>query len=125
MIEQPVLLAASKHIPKKKVYNTVANRRSPKAQKPDESIIELQKLIKAAKRKKEQAVSKDERVEVNKMLGRISRQKNINLPKLYRTWSETWIEDIKGWQQILNEKRKKEWEQPGFKPKDPIKATSS
>src|SRR5260363_94512 len=111
VIEQSILLAASKHIPKKKVYNIAANRRSPKAQKPDENIIELQKLIKTAKRKKEQAVPNNERVEVNEKLGRISRQKNINLPKLHRTWSEIWIEDIRGWQQIFNEKRKKEWEQ--------------
>src|ERR1043165_939157 len=110
-IEEAILTAASKHIPKKKIYNTATNRRrSKKEQQQEESIVELQRLIKYAKVKKGQEVTKEEESEVKERLKVLNRKIGAKLPKLKRQWSNAWIEDIKGWQKLLQEKKKKEWE---------------
>jgi len=38
----------------------------------------------------------------------LSKKIGARLPKIQRQWSDAWIEDIKGWQKILQEKKKKE-----------------
>ena len=45
------------------------------------------------------------------MLKVLSKKEGANLSKLQRKWSSAWIEDIKGWQKLLQEKKKKGWEQ--------------
>jgi hypothetical protein len=50
-------------------------------------------------------------VETNNKLKDIGKAIGVSLPKLHKQWSEAWIKDMKGWQRIIKEKRKKEWEQ--------------
>ena len=112
ILEEAIIIAASKHIPKKKIYNTVTNRRcNQKARQQEENIVKLQRLIKYAKTKKGQEVTEEERNEVNEKLKILGKKEGANLPKLQRHWSEAWIEDMKGWRKLLQEKKKKEWEQ--------------
>jgi hypothetical protein len=112
ILEEAIIIAASKHIPKKKIYNTVTNRRcNQKARQQEENIVKLQRLIKYAKTKKGQEVTEEERNEVNGKLKILGKKEGANLPKLQRHWSEAWIEDMKGWRKLLQEKKKKEWEQ--------------
>jgi len=112
IIEEAIITAASKHIPKKKIYNTVTNRRcNQKARQQEKNIVKLQRLIKYAKTKKGQEVTKEEGNEVNEKLKILGKKEGANLPKLQRHWSEAWIEDMKGWRKLLQEKKKREWEQ--------------
>jgi hypothetical protein len=111
IIEEAIITAANKHIPKKKVFNTVTNkRRSQKEWQQEENIIKLQKIIKYAKTKKAQAVTEEERNEINEQLKILGKEIGAKLPKLQRQWSNAWIEDIKGWKKLLLERKKKNWE---------------
>ena len=108
-IEGAIINAANKRIPRKKVFNTKANRRlDQKKTQQYKQIVELQQIIKKAKKKKNQEVKEEERIEVNDKLKAIGKEIEASLPKLHRQWLEAWIEDIKGWQRIIKEKRKKE-----------------
>ena len=61
VIEEAILTAANKHIPKKKIYNTVTNRRiSQKEWQQENSIVKLQRIIKQAKTRKGQKVIEEE-----------------------------------------------------------------
>ena len=51
---------------------------------------------------------KEERSEVNEKLKMIGKKEDANLPKLQRHWSKAQIEDMKGWQKLFQEKKKKE-----------------
>jgi transcriptional regulator of heat shock response len=85
IIEEAIITAASKHIPKKKVFNTTTNRRrSQKEQQQGKNIVKLQKLIKYAKAKKTQTVTEKERREVNEQLKILGKEINAKLPKLQR-----------------------------------------
>ena len=112
MIEEAIIDAANKQIPRKKIFNTKANRRlDQKKTQQYKQIVELQQIIKKAKKKKNQEVKEEERIEVNDKPKVIGKEIEASLPKLHRQWSEAWIEDIKGWQRIIKEKRKEEWNQ--------------
>jgi hypothetical protein len=112
IIEEAIITAANKHIPKKKIYNTMINRRhSQKDQQQGKIIVELQRLVKYAKTKRGQKVTEADKSEVNGNLKMLGKKVGARLPKIQRQWSDAWIEDIKGWQKILQEKKKKEWEQ--------------
>jgi hypothetical protein len=109
VIEEAIITAASKHIPKKKIYNTVRNRkRSQKEQQLEENIVKIQRLIKYAKTKKDQEVIKEEGSKVNEQLKELGKEIGAKLPKLQRQWSNAWIEDMKGWRKLLQERKKKE-----------------
>jgi len=109
VIEEAIITAANKHIPKKKVFNTIANRRhSQKGQQQEKIIVELQRLVKHAKTKRGQKVTEADKSELNRNLKMLSKKIGARLPKIQRQWSDAWIEDIKGWQKILQEKKKKE-----------------
>ena len=111
-IEGSIIDAANKQIPRKKIFNTKMNRRqSHKKTKHHKHIIVLQQIIKRAKTKKNQDSEENKRTETNNKLKAIGEAIGVSLPKLHRQQSEAWIEDIKGWQRIIKEKRKKEWEQ--------------
>ena len=86
-------------------------RQSQKKTKLQKHNIVLQQIIKRAKAKKNQDSEENERTETNNKLKYIGKAIGVVLPKLHRQWSEAWIEDMKGWQRIIKEKRKKEWEQ--------------
>jgi len=112
VIEEAILTAANKHIPKKKIYNTVNNRRrSQKERQQENFIVKLQRIIRQAKARKGQKVIEEERRELNGKIKDLSKEIGAKLPKIQRQWSSEWIEDMKGWQKILQEKKKKEWEQ--------------
>src|SRR6185295_2654618 len=97
---------------KKKIYNTTTNRKnSQKIQQQEKNIVKLQRLIKYAKTKKGQEVTKEERSEVKEKLKEINKEIGAKLLKIQKQWSNAWIEDMKGWQRLLQEKKKKEWEQ--------------
>jgi hypothetical protein len=88
-IEEAIITAANKHIPKKKVYNTMANRRtSRKAQQQEKDIVKLQRLIKYAKARRDQEVPKKERIETNEQLKALGNKIGAKLPKLQRHWSQ-------------------------------------
>jgi len=109
VIEEAIITAANKHIPKKKVFNTIVNRRhSQKGQQQEKIIVELQRLVKHAKTKRGQKVTEADKSELNRNLKMLSKKIGARLPKIQRQWSDAWIEDIKGWQKILQEKKKKE-----------------
>ena len=74
-------------------------------------IVELQQIIRRGKKRKNQEVKEEERIEINSKLKDIGKDTEVVLPKLHRQWSAAWIEDIKGWQRIFKERRKEEWEQ--------------
>ena len=108
-IEEAIIKTANKQIPKKKIFNTKLNRRqNQKKTIKHNHIIELQQIIKKARSKKNQEVGKNEEVEINNKLQIIGKELGATLPKLHRQWSEAWIDDMKGWQRIIKEKRKKE-----------------
>src|ERR1043165_5850740 len=112
IIEEAIITAASKHLPKKKIYNTVLNRRgSQKDQQQEKSIVKIQRLIKYAKTRKGKEATEEEKVEANDILKILGKKEGAKLPKLQRQWSKAWIEDMKSWQKLLQEKKKKEWEQ--------------
>ena len=81
---------------------------SQKEQQQEENIVKLQRLIKYVKTKKGQKVTEKERSKINKQLRTLDREIGARLPKLQRQWSSAWIEDAKGWQKLLQEKKKKE-----------------
>jgi hypothetical protein len=111
-IEEAIIDAANKKIPKKKIFNTRTNKRHyRKKLQQHKHIIELQQIIKKAKIKRNQEIEKEEKKEINKKLIDIGKEIGAVLPKLHKQWSEAWIDDIKGWQRILKDKRKEEWEQ--------------
>ena len=88
IIEEAIITAASKHISKKRICNTMVNRRgSQKERQQEENIVELQRLIKYAKTKKEQEVTEEERSKINEQLGTLSKEIGTRLPKLQRQWS--------------------------------------
>src|ERR1043165_9389809 len=89
-----------------------ANRRlDQKKSRQYKPIVELQQIIKKAKKKKNQEVKEEERIEINNKLKVIEKEIKASLPKLYRQWSEAWIDDVKDWQRIIKERRKEEWRQ--------------
>src|SRR6185436_9575901 len=45
------------------------------------------------------------------MLKALGKEEGADLLKLQRKWSSAWIEDMKGWQKLLQEKKRREWEQ--------------
>jgi preprotein translocase subunit SecD len=90
----------------------MTNRRtSQKTQQQEKDIVKLQRLIKYAKTRKNQEVTEEERSRTNEQLKALGNKIGAKLPKLQRHWSHAWIEDIKGWQKLLQEKKKKNWEQ--------------
>jgi hypothetical protein len=110
-IEEAITEAANKQIPKKKIFNTKVNRRKhQKKLQQNRNITELQQIIKKAKIRKNQEIEKEEKEEINNKLKNIGKEIGVTLPKLHKQWSEAWIDDIKGWQRILKDKRKEEWE---------------
>jgi len=70
----------------------------------------LQRLIKYAKTREGQEVTKEERLEMNEKIRVLGEKEGARLPKIHRQWSSSWIEDMKGWQKLLQEKKKKDWE---------------
>ena len=86
IIEEAIITAANKHIPKKKVFNTINNRRkrNQKERQQEENIVKLQKLIKHAKAKKTQAVTEEKKVEVKKQLKILGKKIGTKLPRLQR-----------------------------------------
>jgi len=108
-IEEAIITAANKHIPKKRVYNTTANRRTNrKAQQQEKDIVKLQRLIKYAKTRKDQEVTEKEKSKTNEQIKALGSKTGAKLPKLQKHWSYAWIEDMKGWQKILQERKKKD-----------------
>ena len=88
VIEEAILTAANKHIPKKKIYNTVNNRRrSQKERQQENSIVKLQRIIKQAKARKGQKVIEEERRELNRKIKDLSKEIGAKLPKIQRQWS--------------------------------------
>jgi hypothetical protein len=70
-IEEAIITAASKHIPKKKIYNTASNRRSSlREQRQEENIVKLQRLLKYAKTKEGEKVTEEEKSDINEMVKR-------------------------------------------------------
>jgi exonuclease III len=111
-IEEAIITAANKHIPKKRIYNTTVNRRtSQKEQQQEKDIVNIQRLLKYAKKRKNQEVTEEERSKTNEQVKELGKKLGAKLPKLQRQWSNAWIEDMKGWQKLLQEKKRKEWEQ--------------
>ena len=109
IIEEAIITAASKHLPKKKIYNTVTNRRSSqKSCHQEKNIVKLQRLIKYAKTREGQEVTKEERLEINEKIRVLGEKEGARLPKIHRQWSSSWIEDMKSWQKLLQEKKKKD-----------------
>ena len=70
----------------------------------------MQRLIKYAKTREGQEVTKEERLEMNEKIRILGGKEGARLPKIHRQWSSSWIEDMKGWQKLLQEKKKKDWE---------------
>src|ERR1043165_3950608 len=109
IIEEVIIIAASKHLPKKKIYNTVLNRRgSQKDQQQEKNIVKIQRLIKYTKTREGKETTEKEKGEVNDMLKTLGKKEGAKLPKLQRQWSKAWIENMKGWQKLLQGKRKRE-----------------
>jgi len=81
-----------------------------KAQQQEKDIVKLQRLIKYAKTRKDQEVTEKEKSETNEQIKALGSKTGAKLPKLQRHWSHAWIEDMKGWQKILQERKKKDWE---------------
>jgi len=85
VIEEAIITAASKHIPKKKIYNTITNRRrSQKEQQIEENLVKVQRLIKYAKTKKDQKVAEEEGSKINEQLKELDKKIGAKLPKLQR-----------------------------------------
>jgi hypothetical protein len=111
-IEEAIIEAANKQIPKKKIFNTKSNRRyRQKKSQQCRHIMALQQIIKKAKTRRSQMIEEEEKEEINNKLKDIGKEIGVLLPKLHKQWSEAWLDDIKGWQRILKDRRKEEWEQ--------------
>src|SRR6185295_1108606 len=108
-MEEAILEAANKQIPKKKVFNTKITRRQNQRKQQYRHIIELQRIVKKAKTKENQEAEENEREETNNKLRAIGAEIGVSLSNLHRQWSKAWIEDIKGWQRIFKEKKKEDW----------------
>ena len=61
--------------------------------------------------RKGQKVIEEERRELNERIKVLNKKIGARLPRIQRQWLSKWIEDMKGWQKILQEKKKNEWEQ--------------
>jgi hypothetical protein len=85
-IEESITEAANKQIPKKKVFNTRKNRRQVQKKKSHylNHIIELQQIIRKVKKRKNQEVDEEERIEINSKLKDIGKDTEVILPKLHR-----------------------------------------
>jgi Zn-dependent oligopeptidase len=51
---------------------------------------------------------KEEGSKVNEQLKELGKEIGAKLSKLQRQWSNAWIEDMKGWRKLLQERKKKE-----------------
>ena len=88
-IEEAIIEAANKQVPRKKIFNTKANRRlSQKKSQQYKQIMKLQQIIKKAKKKKDQEAKEEERIKVNNKLKVIKKEIEATLLKLHRQWSE-------------------------------------
>ena len=58
--------------------------------------------------KKSQRVIEEEKRELNERIKALSKKIGARLSRIQRQWSSKWIEDMKGWQKILQEKKKRE-----------------
>jgi hypothetical protein len=88
-LEEAIITAANKHIPKKRIYNTITNRRtSKKVQQQEKDIVKIQRLIKYAKTKKDQEVTEEERNKTNEQIKALGNKIGAKLPKIQRHWSQ-------------------------------------
>src|SRR5260363_146613 len=106
-IANGIVMAANQNIPKKTVVSSRINKHKPKGTKKSilyQSTVLMSKIVRKAKNWKENSFDPHNIVMWNKTLNWINETQGIEIECYIDQNARRWIEDIRGWWQILNRK---------------------
>ncbi|CAG8791841.1 26275_t:CDS:2, partial [Gigaspora rosea] len=97
IIENKILEAARKNIPKKKILNKMQNKKHKQARTlTHKAVVALGKVIRQTKGHNFTSLDDDLVQEINIELKRINKEYKVKIPELARDMLEEWCSDIKG-----------------------------
>jgi len=98
IITNRILEAANKFILKKKILNMVTNqKKNIKKTELAKASIKVRKIIRLAKRNLSNEITREIEQITNNTIREINRSLETEIPLVVNTWTEEWIDDIKGW----------------------------
>ena len=107
-ISNGILAAARKTLPKRKVDNTMTNKRKHRETRLGKTLTQLGRWIKIGKLNLSLGFLKDNIEDLNEEIKYINDQHGVYIEEVQEMWTQEVIEDLKGWWKILRARRS--WE---------------